>query len=333
MGPRSSEPNSLGLKLDELVGEETLREHVAVPLRVDDGRLVVAMRDPDDMLARAQLQSEAGLPLEVVAASEEYIRQALEKLFAPTTQKPLSPTASSVVPILPILQGGRVWEISPDPKAAGLLGEEAPQEHLMMPVRLENGLLIVAVGDLGDQRTLDAARAVSDYPLSFIEVAPADISRARNALLSRPAETPAEAPAKSEREKLLVVFADDDPDVLGLISRRLPKRGYELVTAVNGREALDAVRQHLPQAAVLDWAMPMMEGTEVCARLKADPKTADIPVLLFTGKGEEENIERGFEKGVDEYIIKPFDIIDLDDTIRRVVEEKRGRGVLGGAYW
>jgi len=116
-----------------------------------------------------------------------------------------------------------------------------------------------------------------------------------------------------------LVVADDDSDILRLLERRLSRRGYTVVTAANGRAALDAVRRTRPDAVVLDRLMPAMSGEEVCAALKADERTAAIPVVLLSAQASEREIVEGFGVGADDYLTKPFDLEELDERLRRLV--------------
>jgi len=117
----------------------------------------------------------------------------------------------------------------------------------------------------------------------------------------------------------LIVVAEDNLDLLNLISSRLTKRGYEVATAADGWTALEVIRARRPAAAVLDWVMPVVQGNEVCAELKADPATAGIPVVLLTARASEKDVARGFEGGADEYLTKPFDIEELEGMLRRLI--------------
>ena len=118
---------------------------------------------------------------------------------------------------------------------------------------------------------------------------------------------------------LSLVVADDDSDILRLLERRLSRRGYTVVTAGDGRAALDAVRSTAPDAVVLDRLMPAMTGEEVCAALKADERTAAIPVVLLSAQASEREIVEGFGVGADDYLTKPFDLDELDERLRRLV--------------
>ncbi len=119
----------------------------------------------------------------------------------------------------------------------------------------------------------------------------------------------------------LIVVADDDQDILNLVSNRLTKRGYHVVPASNGQQALEKVRRIRPAAAILDWMMPVIPGHEVCARLKADPKTAAIPVVILTAKVGAQDVGTAFNKGADEYITKPFNITELDLILKHLITD------------
>jgi CheY-like chemotaxis protein len=119
------------------------------------------------------------------------------------------------------------------------------------------------------------------------------------------------------------VVADNDGDILRLISARLSRRGYEVVAVGEGEQALAAVREHAPAAVVLDWAMPGLEGPEVCARLKADPGTARTPVVMLSASAMREDVARGLAHGADGYLTKPFEIDELDGLLKRLIAASR----------
>jgi DNA-binding response OmpR family regulator len=118
----------------------------------------------------------------------------------------------------------------------------------------------------------------------------------------------------------IIVVADDDADILGLISARLARRGYEVVAVGDGQEALEAVRKRKPAAVVLDWVMPSLEGPEVCAELKSDPDTAGVPIVMLSASALREDVARGLAHGADGYLTKPFDIDDLDGLLRHLID-------------
>jgi DNA-binding response OmpR family regulator len=127
----------------------------------------------------------------------------------------------------------------------------------------------------------------------------------------------------SER-KVKVLIAEDNPAVRRMIEKGLASRGYEVVAAPDGEKALELAREWRPDAVVLDWVMPGMTGIQVCSVLKSDPETAEIPVIMLTGKTSGLEIEIGFEHGADEYLTKPFDVGELELSLRRFVRREGG---------
>jgi pilus assembly protein CpaE len=104
-------------------------------------------------------------------------------------------------------------------------------------------------------------------------------------------------------EKILLV--DDDLDTLRLVGLMLQRQGYEVRAASNGLQALSMVQGDLPDLILLDVMMPEMDGYEVARRLRADPATADIPIIMFTAKSQVDDKVMGFEAGADDYLTKP----------------------------
>lgn len=114
----------------------------------------------------------------------------------------------------------------------------------------------------------------------------------------------------------VVLVADDDPDILTLVSLRLKKAGYGVVTAADGEEALQAVREHRPELAIVDVRMPKMDGLEVIRRIRADDESSDMPVIALSAWVRDANLAEGFEAGADEYVKKPFSPRQLVDLVR-----------------
>ncbi|MGB0872822.1 MAG: response regulator transcription factor [Solirubrobacterales bacterium] len=121
-------------------------------------------------------------------------------------------------------------------------------------------------------------------------------------------------------DKPLVLVADDNQDIRDLLATRLASRGFEVVTAADGQAALDAALEHRPAIAVLDWVMPVIQGHELCVKLKSDARTAAMPIVMLTARGEEEDRLLGLDLGADDYLIKPFDIEVLGATLNRLIE-------------
>lgn len=104
--------------------------------------------------------------------------------------------------------------------------------------------------------------------------------------------------------KILVV--DDEPSIVRLMEFILARQGHEMLVAVNGEEALQKVRAARPDLVLLDIMMPRIDGYEVARTLRADPETATMPIIMLSAKAQEEDIQRGMDVGVNEYITKPF---------------------------
>lgn len=117
----------------------------------------------------------------------------------------------------------------------------------------------------------------------------------------------------ASKKRILVV--DDTTDVLQVVSRRLESWGYEALTADSGEEGLRIAEEQLPNLILLDIMMPKLKGREVCARLKANPKTQKIPVIFLTALGLADHVKAGMDLGADDYIVKPFEPAELKDRI------------------
>ncbi|GAA4601560.1 two-component system phosphate regulon response regulator PhoB [Actinoplanes octamycinicus] len=108
-----------------------------------------------------------------------------------------------------------------------------------------------------------------------------------------------------------VLVVDDDPTVLEIVETVLRSGGLEVATFCSGRDGLRAAHEHVPDLAVLDVTMPDMTGLEVCRALRGDAETADIPIILLTGRGQWLDVASGFDAGADDYLVKPFTAQDL----------------------
>ena len=104
-----------------------------------------------------------------------------------------------------------------------------------------------------------------------------------------------------------ILLVDDEPDVVLIIRGRLTTWGYQVVTATNGQEALDAMNKQAPDLILMDLKMPVMDGPEVCRRLKADPRFSKIPVILITSSSQKAATEEISALQADGCVIKPFE--------------------------
>lgn len=114
----------------------------------------------------------------------------------------------------------------------------------------------------------------------------------------------------------VVLVADDDEDILLLVTTRLRRDGFEVVAARNGIEAVALVSEHRPRIAVLDVGMPGLDGLEVLEAIRADPEVAHTRVLLLTAKAQESDVRRGYDTGADAYVKKPFSPAELSERVR-----------------
>jgi two-component system phosphate regulon response regulator PhoB len=121
-----------------------------------------------------------------------------------------------------------------------------------------------------------------------------------------------------------VLIVDDEPDVVDLLVYQLQRAGFKTITARDGNVGLEKARDALPALVVLDLMLPGMDGTEVCKRLRADPKTAGIPVIMLTAKAEEVDRIVGLELGADDYVTKPFSPRELTLRVKSVLRRARG---------
>ena len=121
-------------------------------------------------------------------------------------------------------------------------------------------------------------------------------------------------------EKIVVI--DDEENILELVSYNLARDGYAVTCVTTGEDALKKVRAIRPDLVILDLMLPGMDGFEVCKILKNDSKTAHIPVIMLTAKGEEADIVTGLELGADDYIVKPFSPKVLIARVRAVLRRK-----------
>jgi DNA-binding response OmpR family regulator len=108
-----------------------------------------------------------------------------------------------------------------------------------------------------------------------------------------------------------VLVVDDDPVILKLLEVNFEMEGFQVVRAADGAEGLERARAVMPDIVILDVMMPRMTGYEVAKALREDDTTAHIPIIFVTARAQSSDVERGMELGVDDYVTKPFDPMDL----------------------
>jgi two-component system phosphate regulon response regulator PhoB len=146
-------------------------------------------------------------------------------------------------------------------------------------------------------------------------------SESRNAAPSRAL---AAGPARSGRKRILVV--DDEKDLVDLISYNLQRNGYDVVTARDGKEALELARSGPLDLIILDLMLPGIDGTEVARQLRADASTSHIPLVMLTAKSEEVDVVVGLALGADDYITKPFSMKILLARLGTVLRRSEAAG-------
>ena len=117
------------------------------------------------------------------------------------------------------------------------------------------------------------------------------------------------------KQKILIV--EDEESLLKLESILLTSKGYDVRGVSNGQQALDAVEEDHPDLILLDIMLPEIDGFEVCQRIKDNPDTKDIPIIMLTAKKSREDMARGEKVGADWYITKPFKSAMVIETIQR----------------
>ena len=123
----------------------------------------------------------------------------------------------------------------------------------------------------------------------------------------------------SETTRPRILLVDDTEDILLVIAKRLESWGYEAMTANSGEDGLRIAQEQRPDLVLLDIMMPKMKGRDVCARLKADPKTAKIPVIFLTALGLADHVKAGMDLGAADYIVKPFEPAELKERVAVVL--------------
>jgi CheY-like chemotaxis protein len=116
-----------------------------------------------------------------------------------------------------------------------------------------------------------------------------------------------------------ILIAEDEPDIRDLIAFTLRFAGYEVATANNGEEAVQAASREFPDLILMDVRMPRMTGYDACRLLKANPELKDIPVVFLSAKGQESEIQTGLEAGAEDYLLKPFAPDELTNRVREIL--------------
>ena len=118
----------------------------------------------------------------------------------------------------------------------------------------------------------------------------------------------------------LVLVIDDDATLLGLLAEHLSRAAYHVITSVSGDTGLQTFYKHCPDLVILDVMMPRMDGWAVCERMR---EKSDVPIIMLTAKGEEQDRLRGFRLGVDDYVVKPFSFAELVARVGAILARRQ----------
>ncbi len=124
-----------------------------------------------------------------------------------------------------------------------------------------------------------------------------------------------------------ILVVDDDLDILRIIKRDLTKEGHQVVCASNAAEALQYSMCHAPDLVLLDISMPGIDGIELCRRLRANPTCATTPILFITVSNEIESKIAAFDAGADDYLVKPFDLKELNLRVKVLLSRDRSHSM------
>ena len=120
-----------------------------------------------------------------------------------------------------------------------------------------------------------------------------------------------------------VLVVEDEPAQLEILAYNLESDGFMVSRARDGEEALLLIREDVPDVIVMDWMMPHLSGIEVCRRLKSNPETRSIPVIILSARSEDEDKVRGLEIGADDYVVKPYSVVELMARVRTQLRRSR----------
>ena len=123
----------------------------------------------------------------------------------------------------------------------------------------------------------------------------------------------------------LILCVDDEQNILDLLTFNLQSSGYDTITAADGNTALELAKAKGPSLVLLDLMLPDIDGIEICQKLKEDPATAAIPIIMLTAKGSETDRILGLELGADDYITKPFSVRELIARVKALLRRAAPR--------
>jgi len=128
---------------------------------------------------------------------------------------------------------------------------------------------------------------------------------------------------KKRVEKTKILVIDDEPNIVQTLQDRLEMNEYRVFTAHNGRDGMDKFEREKPDVILLDVIMPIMDGLEMLETLRKRPDGQDVSIIMLTARSQTQDIARANACGIDDYIVKPFDLSELLAKIESVVEHRK----------
>ena len=129
-----------------------------------------------------------------------------------------------------------------------------------------------------------------------------------------------------------ILAVDDERHIVRLVQINLERHGYKVIMAFDGKEALEKVASDQPDLVVLDWMMPYLDGLGVLQALRKDPVTRELPVIMLTAKAQDMDVFKGWQSGVDCYLTKPFNPMELVSFVKRIFKSQEEDDANGKVY-
>ncbi len=128
---------------------------------------------------------------------------------------------------------------------------------------------------------------------------------------------------KKKTDKIKILIVDDEPNIVQTLQDRLEMNDFDVVTACNGKEGLDQAVKEVPDVILLDVIMPVMDGLEMLEALRKEPSCDNTSVVMLTARSQTQDIARANACGIEDYIVKPFDLSELLEKIECLVENRK----------
>jgi two-component system, OmpR family, alkaline phosphatase synthesis response regulator PhoP len=126
---------------------------------------------------------------------------------------------------------------------------------------------------------------------------------------------------ESDRERPVVLIADNEPDIVELVRFELEREGYDVIRALNGQQAFDLACEHQPDLVLVDVHMPKLDGYEVTRKIRADERLRPVPVMILSGSVLESDVEQSFEAGANRHMGKPFSPVALRTEVGALLKK------------